>query len=168
MSAAAEIQAGVAYINGIQGTIVMNSGAADSVTHVHNLGTRTWSKEFKMEEVSAQNGATIETIIASQQKKMLDLEFIPSGTTRANAIAEVAELTALTPLAVIKITQSNTPANADAGLKKVGGAAATYNLMAAMSVREIRDGILSVTMKLQAQQQAADGEIYEALAIVVG
>jgi hypothetical protein len=165
MAAAAEILVGAAVINGIQGTIATTSAAP--ATHVMNTGTRTLSHDFKMEEIPAQNGATIATIVACQRRKILELEFFPSGTTRANAIAEVAELTALTAYAVITITQSGTPALASAGLQKVGGSAATYNLMSGMTTRESRDGILSVVMRLEAvQTNSSDSLIFAALAIV--
>lgn len=143
MAAAAEIQVGTGYINGIQGVITMTGAAT------FNMASRTFGSEFKMEEIPSQNGATIETIIASQQKRILDIEFAPKGASRADAIAVVATLTALTPLSVITIGQSGTPA--------IAAAAGTYNLMSGMAVRESRDGILSVTMKLQACESTTAG-----------
>lgn len=153
MAAAAEIQAGTAVINGIQGTITMTGAAT------FNLASRTHTENFDVQEITAQNGAVVETMVASKRNREIDVEFFPTGANRTAVIAVIASLTALNPLDVITIGQTGTPA--------VAACAGTWNLMPGMQVRETRDGVLSVTMKLKAHEVAATGDTFAALAVVV-
>lgn len=156
MPAAIETQAGVVYLNGIRGTITMTGAAT------FNMSSRTLTEDFKVEEIPDQTGSVIETMIASQRKRTIDVEFAPSGATRSAAVAVVATLTALNPLEVITIAQSGS----NPYEPSVAACAGTWNLVSGMQVRESRDGILSVSMKLVAQEVKATADTFAALAVV--
>ena len=155
MAAANEIQAGTAYINGVRGTISMTGAAT------FNTASRTLTEDFKIDEIPSQSGAVIETMIATQRNRTIDIEFAPSGANRAAAVAVVASLTALDPLSVITIAQSG----ADPYQPAVAACAGTWNLVSGMTVRETRDGILTVSMKLKAHEVAGTADTFAALAI---
>jgi hypothetical protein len=137
-----EIIAGEAVINGFPGTITMTGAAT------FNAGTRSFSAEFKSEDVPSQDGGTIATRVASQQKRKIDVEFFPTGATRAAAIAVVASLEALLPLDVITIGGSGSAVAATVG---------TWNLISMPVFKESRDGILSVSLSLLAHESTTAG-----------
>jgi hypothetical protein len=151
MPAAAEIQVGTAKLNGIAGAVTMTGAAT------FNMSSRNLTDGFKMEEIPSQDGAVIESVIASQRTREYDCEFAPSGATRAAAEAVVDTLTALGPLAVITIAGST-----------VSAFNGTYNLMPGTAVRETRDGHATVVMKLKQYETAAAAGTFAALAVVTG
>lgn len=156
MPAAFETQAGICTLNGIRGTITMTGAAT------FNMSSRTLTENFKVDRIPSQNGAVIETLIASQRNRTIEVEFAPTGATRTAAVAVVASLTALNPLEVITIAQSgSTPYEAS-----VAACVGTWNLMEGMQIRESRDGILSVTMKLEANEVNGTADTFAALAVV--
>lgn len=151
MPAAAEVQAGTGYLNGIAGAITMTGAAT------FNMSRRTRKPNVKMEEIPSQNSAVIETVIASQRSIDYDCEFAPTGATRAAAEVVVDTLTALTPLAVITIANST-----------VSAFNGTYNLIEEPAITETRDGYATVTMKLRQYEVTGTAGTFAALPIVSG
>jgi hypothetical protein len=157
MAAAIETQVGVVTLNGIRGTITITGAAT------FNMSSRTVTENFKVDRIPSQNGAYIETMIASQRNRTVELEFAPTGATRAAAVAVVGTLMALNPLETITIGQSGSNPYEPSIAALTGS---TWNLMEGMQLRESREGILSVTMKLEAQEVGATGDTFAALATV--
>ena len=162
MAVAVEIQAGGAVINGIKGTIVMSTAAPSVAAYSGNISSRTLTDNFKLDKLADQSGVTTETFVATMRERTLDLDFIPSSTSHALVIAEILELTGLGPLDVVTIAQSGAGLYAPA----VAACAGTWNLMEGMQIKEVREGMLSVSMKLMAPQKLSDGS-FAALALVV-
>ena len=146
-TAATETQIGTAYINGIGGSITMNAG------NWGNLASVESGDNFKTDEIVSQNGAVIETVIASQQYKEFTMEFAPSNTTsRALARSAAASFVAIGALAVVTV------ANCDIAVYN-----GTYNYMGGASIKSTRDGVTVCNMKLRKYVTAADGASYAAL-----
>lgn len=159
MPVAAEIEAGTFFVNGVQGTLSLTSGAGPT-THTMNIGSRTNKRNFKLDKIPAQDGVTTETYLATMQEDEVTYEFFPSGSSRANTIAEIAELEALTPLAVITVVQAGSGTQTPAAARVAG----TYNLAEGIEFREVREGLFSCNLKLIRPQKASDGS-FAALAI---
>src|SRR6478672_11940790 len=148
MVVAAEVIVGKAVLNGIQGAITM-TGAAP-----FNMSDRTLTDDFKNEELPAQNGATIETVIASQRKRDYECTFVPTGAARADVIAVMASFAALKPLDVITVANSTVVA--------YNG---SYNYMGGATIKETRDGYAVCGIKLRQYETAATSGTFAALAI---
>lgn len=112
--AAADIQVGVARIYGIQGsyTVAITSGyptqSSVSLTGADaNPSSMSLANNFKVDEIASPNGAVIETLIASAQRRELTLELIPSSTssspTRAEALVMLEALSNLSPFAIFTL-----------------------------------------------------------------
>ena len=149
MAAAAEVQVGAGYINGILGSITMTGIAS------FNTANRDLTDNFKMEEITSQNGAVIETVIASAGYREYTMEFAPKGTSRAIAQSVASSLFGILPLALITVA-SSTVAIWNGSYNYVGGA----------SLKETRDGVAICNIKLKQYQTAADGTAFAALALV--
>ncbi len=154
MAVAAEVQVGAGCINGIQGAIAI-TGFHSAATF--NIANRDISDNFKMEEIVSQDGAVVETIIASQQYKEYSMEFAPKGATRAAAASIAASFSLMTPLTPITVSGST--------VAIFNGA---YNYAGGASIKETRDGVVLCNVKLRRYQTAADGAIFGALAVVSG
>src|SRR4051812_2910234 len=79
----AEFEVGAGYINGIQGAITITPAGGSDMGATMNMSSRQMSDNFNLEEIPAQNGATIEAAIASRRYRDVDIEFAPKGATRA-------------------------------------------------------------------------------------
>ncbi len=146
---AAEIQAGTARINGIQGTITV------SISSTPNLSTMGITDNFEVERIRSQNGAVVETKIAAARERVVSLEFIPSGATRAAAQAEAENiLAALTPLAVITI-----------GGCDVSTFNGTYNYDGGGEIVQKRDTFAIINVRASQCEVAATANTFSALAI---
>ncbi len=153
MAAAFETQAGVCTLNGIRGTITMTGAAT------FNMSSRTLTENFKVERIPSQNGAYTETLIASQRNRTIQVEFAPTGATRTAAVAVVTSIAALDPFSVITIGQSgSTPYE-----PSVAACAGTWNLMEGTQIKESRDGIVSISLNLEAQEVGGTGDTFAAL-----
>lgn len=148
MSAAAEVQGGTACSFGIAGVVTMTGAAT------FNISDRTITDEFKTTEIPSQNGAVVETVIASQRRRNYDSTFVPTGATRAAAVAVVATLMALTPLSVITIAVST-----------IAAFNGTYNYMGGAYVKETREGYAVAGIKLSQFEVAGTAGTFAALAI---
>lgn len=147
--AAAEIQAGTARIYGIPGSITC------SIMVAPNLSTVGLTDNFNVESIRSQNGAVIETKIGSARERIVQLEFIPSGASRANAITEaIAIIAALTPLAVITI-----------GGCSVTSLNTTYNYESGGDIMQKRDGYVVGNVRASAVEVASAAGTFAALPI---
>jgi hypothetical protein len=95
-----DAQAGFGYLHGIAGAItftgtegtpadLMGAGAKVNLSSI-NL-THNWTDE----EIASQDGTIIEAVVASKEYKDIRFEFMPKGTTRANAETVVDTFAAL-------------------------------------------------------------------------
>ena len=156
MAVAAEIQSGTAYIYGI--FAVTLTCASPAVVISGNISNIRITTSFKEDEMPAQNGATIESLIASQQRRRIEFDMAPSGTSRANAIAEVDQWLSLTPNVIITLADV------------LGGTSTsfegTYNLKSGGSLTLTRDGVGVLGIQMESYATAADGAVFAGLATV--
>ncbi len=150
MAAAAEVQVGIARINGIQGTLTCAVLGAN-----FNPSSVSKSENFKVDSIVSPSGVVIETKIASQRERMVSVEFIPSGTTRADAIAVVTALNALGPLAVVTL----------GGFTGDTSMNSTFNYLDGGEVVLKRDTYCIANIRLVQTEVAATGGTFAALAI---
>lgn len=155
-----DIQAGFGYLHGIAGSItftptegtpadLMGAGAKVNIGSV-NL-THNWTDE----EISSQDGTIIEACIASKESKDVRVEFMPKGTTRANAETVVDTFAAILPNEVV------TFAAATATVLNQ-----SFNWKAGMEVGFTREGRCVISFNAR-QYKKADGS-FGALAKVTG
>lgn len=139
MAAAAELQVGAGYSFGIaestQGTAVNMTAVAGVITV--NMMNRDVQDNFKSETMPSQNGAVIESMVASQRRKDYSADFIPKGATRALAQAVFWTLSQLTPFSIITIANS--------ALTFMNGG---YNYMGGCQPKETREGWAVANIKL--------------------
>jgi hypothetical protein len=147
--AAAEVQAGAGVSFGIQGVVTM-TGAATL-----NISDRSLTDEFKNTELPSQNGAVIETMIASQRRRSYECTFVPKGAARTDAQAVCNTLMALTPLQVITIGGST--------ITSYNG---TYNYMGGGYVKETREGYAVAGIKLSQFETAGTANTFAALVVI--
>ena len=125
--AVAEVQVGVAKIFGIDGAAI--TGVASTIE------TADLDFAFDTDEIKGQNGE-VETIIASNARKMISINFAPKGADRAAAIdaSTTASIGALVKVVLsgFTIVSYNTD----------------YNCMG-WTWNGKRDGYFVMTMKLQ-------------------
>jgi hypothetical protein len=151
MSAAAEVQAGTAYIYGIAPLTITPSGGSAITGNIANVRV---TDEWQDDEITSQNGAVIETSIGSRRKRTIEFDFAPKGTARSDAIAAAAAILALTPNQVITIASDT--------LTALNG---TYNFKSGGTITRTRDGIAVSSIKLVAYETAGTGGTFAALAI---
>ncbi len=108
MAAAAEVLAGTAVKFGI-GATTFTVGLVIAATGM-NIQGQELEDGMKIDKIISQNGATIETKVASQRERKATFKIIPKGANRAAAITVIGLLEALTPLEVITIATSDIPA----------------------------------------------------------
>ena len=172
MALSAEIQHGVARIYGIP---PINS-AADELTWSiagvaltsgsgFNPSSLGWTDNFKTDEIASADGSVIETLIASQQRRELSVELIPSSDsatpTRAEALAFVTHiLVNMKPFSVIVLSGFKS------ALSWVNGASATdgsWNYMGGGEIMLKRDSPCIVNVRLAQFLTRADASKFAAL-----
>jgi len=131
--AVAEVQVGVAKIYGLDGAVI--TGIASTIE------TADLDFAFDTEEVKGQNGE-VETIIASNARKVVTINFTPNAATRAAAIT-ISTTASIGALAVVELLTF-----------KVVAYNGKYNCMG-WTWNGKRDGYFVMTMKLQAPTNAA-------------
>jgi len=172
MALSAEVQHGIARIHGIP---PINS-AVDELTWSiagvaltsgsgFNPSSVGWTDDFKSEEIGSADGSIVETLIASQQRRNLAIEFIPSSTsttpTRAEALAFCTHLlTNMKPFSVFILSGFN------AALTWINGTSATngsFNYMGGAELMLKRDTYCIGNIRLSQFLTRADGTIFAAL-----
>jgi hypothetical protein len=169
MSAAVESQAGAAVSFGVtseSGATLTWAGVTDLTMAVAsgkgaNISEQTVGKNFKVTELPSQNGAVIETLIASQCYRDYECTFVPKGTTRALAQAVANALMTATPLTVITVTHS--PITAIGGETPTSN---TFNYIGGAYVKETREGYCVAGIKLRSFETAAAANTYAALSVI--
>ncbi len=175
MALSAEVQHGVARIYGIPPinaavdeitwTIAGASLAAGSAPNFSSIGV---VDTFKTDEIPSQDGSTIETLIASQLRREINLELLPSSTSdspsRTEALAQMTYIMAnLKPFSVITL------AGFSAILTWVNSTSATdgsWNYMGGGEIMFRRDTPVIVNLRLAQFKTRADGTKYAALPLV--
>ena len=151
-----EIQAGTARINGIQ-----NSGSDITCTVVSqalaafNASSVGFTDEFDGQQIGSMNGAVVETLIGARRFRTLQIELIPSGTTRALAQANLDNiLDNLTPYCVFTLANFF-----DARFN------GTFNYMGGGEVTLKRDTFVIANVRISQFETAATANTFAALAI---
>lgn len=172
MALSAEVQHGIARINGIPPigtaadettwTIATVALTAGSGLNTSSLG---WTDNFKTDEIGSADGSVIETLIASQQRRELSVELIPASTsatpTKAEARAFITHmLTNMKPFSVFVISGFH------ADLTWINSTSATsgsWNYMGGAEITLKRDTYCMVNVRLAQFLTRADGTIFAAL-----
>lgn len=130
--AAQETQQGIAKIYAMDGATTVTLTGAATITHE----SADLEDQFDSEVIKGQNGE-VETLIASNRNRTCTITFMPNGATRAAAITSCANAQ---PAPITKVVLS-------------GFAVAAYNgdwNAMGYSVRMSRDGVVTMTVRLQA------------------
>ena len=163
--AATELQVGVARIFGITGSFTVavasgwptQSGVSLSGGDI-SPNTLSFSNSFKVDELVSANGAVIETLIASQNRRELSIEIIPSSTsttpTRAEAIAVANALGVLSPFAIFTLASFD--------LTFLNG---TWNYMGGGDIVAKRDTYVISNIKIAQFETAGTAGSFAALTI---
>lgn len=172
MALSLETQHGVARINGIP---PINSAADEMTWSIAgvaltsgsglNPSSLSWTDEFKVDEIISADGSTMESLIASVQRRSIVAEVIPSSTsgtpTKAEALAFLTHLlTNMKPLSVFVLSGFH------ASLTWVNGASATngsFNYMGGGEIMLKRDTYCIANVRLTQWVTRADGTIFAAL-----
>ena len=162
--AATDIQYGTARIFGIQGsyTVAIVSGYAPSSVSLTGADTNpssiAFNHSFKTDEIASVNGAVIETLIASQQRREITIEIIPSSTstspTRAEALVMLEAIGNLSPFAIFTLASFD--------FTKLNG---TWNYMGGAECTLKRDTYAICSIKLAQFEVAGTAGTYAALPI---
>ncbi len=141
---------------GIAGAITMTpatgTALADGGANYSSIGQ---TSNFTLDELANSGGTYIETAMATKAFKDTKVDFIPKGTTRANAEAVFDAVDAWTALVVITI------ASATASTLNVAG-----NLISGVEKSFTRDGRATVSFTIRSYQKA-DGT-FGGLALITG
>jgi hypothetical protein len=135
--AAQEVQSGRGQIYGVAPLAITPTGGSGAITG--NISNMRWSTSWKEDEMASQNGATVESLIAAGMRRTLEFDFAPTSTTRVLALAECAEVLAMTPNQIVTITSEDIA---------VGGLNGTYNYKGGATITRTRDGVGVVGIKL--------------------
>jgi hypothetical protein len=174
MAISAEVQHGIARINGIPpiGSVADEyswSIAAVALTAGSGLNPSSvgWTDTFKTDEIASADGSVIETLIASQQRRELALEVIPSSSsatpTRAEALAFVTHLlTNMKPFSVFLLSGFHTSLT---WVNSISAASGSWNYMGGGEIMLKRDTYCIVNVKLAQFLTRADGTVFAALPI---
>jgi hypothetical protein len=168
MALSAETQYGIARIYGIPpinaavdemtwsiGGTVLTAGSG------LNLSSFGLTDSFKTDEIASADGSIIETLIGSQQRRDITIEFIPASKsdtpTRAEAEAFCTHLLAnIRPLALVALS----------GFKaSLGWVNGTFNYMGGAELMLKRDTYCVGSIRLAQFLTRADGAVYAALPI---
>lgn len=174
MAISAEVQHGIARINGIPpiGSVADEyswSIAAVALTAGSGLNPSSvgWTDTFKTDEIASADGSVIETLIASQQRRELALEVIPSSSsatpTRAEALAFVTHLlTNMKPFSVFLLSGFHASLT---WVNSISAASGSWNYMGGGEIMLKRDTYCIVNVKLAQFLTRADGTVFAALPI---
>ncbi len=155
-----DIQAGFGYLHGIAGAITFTNtegtpadlmGAGAKV----NIGSINLTHNWTDEEIASQDGTIIEACIASKEYKDIRVEFMPKGTTRANAETVVDTFAALVPNEVVTFAAATATVLNQA-----------FNWKGGMDVGFTRDGRCVISFNARQYKTAAG--TFGALAEVTG
>lgn len=152
-----DIQVGVGYLHGIQGSITLTPTGGTDVAPNMNIETLSTSEQFTADEIVSQDGTIIEAVVATKRFRDLRVRFMPKGTTRANAETAIDTIrTAFTPLKVITIAACT-----------VTDYNGTYNYTGGLSIEATREG--RVVMEFNARQyETSTPNTFAGLAVVTG
>src|SRR5688572_22938267 len=70
-----------------------------------NVGGIDFTREFKLDEIATQSGGSIGTIIASQKRRRMVVDFVPQADTRVNVATQIANWIDLEELTVLTIAR---------------------------------------------------------------
>lgn len=157
---AAEIQSGTAYIYGIHAVTI--TCASPSVVLACNISNIRVTTTFKEDEMTSQNGSVIEALIASAQRRRVEFDLAPTGTTRANAVAEVDQWLSLANSPNVIITLADVLGGTSTSLE------GTYNLKSGGSYAGTRDGVGVIGVQLESYETAATAGTFAGLATISG
>jgi hypothetical protein len=151
-----DVQIGFGNIMGIAGAITMTPGTGTALADGSaNYSGITQTTNFTLDEIANSGGTFIEQAIATKQFKDTRVDFLPKGTTRANAESVIDAVDGWGMLAVITI------ASATATTLNVVG-----NLISGVEKGFTRDGRLSISFTIRSYQKS-DGT-FGGLAIISG
>jgi len=153
MAVAAETQHGTAYIFGVYATTI--TCAAPSVVIAGNISDIKITTEFSEIKMPSQNGSVVEGLIGYQQMRRLEFNLAPSGTNRANAVAEADQWLSLTPNVIITL--------ADVLGATSTSFEGTYNLKSGGSLSLSKEGVGIIGIQLESYATAADGAVFAGL-----
>jgi hypothetical protein len=141
-----DIIAGVAYLNGIKGSITITpSGGTALTATTANIGSRDISHQFTVDEITSQGGDIIESAIASKEFYDSTIEFMPKAASKASAQTAATTLkTDLTPLKTVTVANSTVTA--------YNG---TSNYIGGFKMTETRDGRVVVTFNTRAYKNSS-------------
>jgi hypothetical protein len=151
-----DVQIGAGTVQGISGAITMTPGTgtalADGGANYSSIGQTT---NFTLDELANSGGTYFESAIFSKQFKDTRVDFLPKGTTRANAESVIDAVDGWAMGAVITI------ASATATTLNVVG-----NLISGIEKSFTREGRVSISFTIRSYQKA-DGT-FGGLASVTG
>lgn len=130
-----------------------------------NPSSLGWTDSFKSDEIPSSDGSVIETLIASQRRRELNCEIIPSSSSTSPTAAEArAFLTHI--LANMKPFSIFVLSGFHADLTWVNGASATngsFNYMGGGEIILRRDTFCIANIRLAQFVTRADGAVFAAL-----
>jgi len=135
--AATETQVGKARIFGLDGATVVTLVGAAFIT----LESADFEDQHDNEEIKGQNG-DVETIIASNQRYAVNMQFAPAGGGSGGANSRSQAATSAVNMLAAPITKVVT-----SGFS-IGVFNQNWNVMPGTTIRMTRDGTAIMTMKL--------------------
>lgn len=162
MSAATEIQIGRGNLNGMPGAWTITPAGGGPTDLTFNTSDRSFTENFKMEELPAQTGSVIESVIASCRSRDVEMNFVPSASTRAGVITVINKLRAMTPLTLMTVA---TITGTNGVNQEYDG---TYNLLPGLSIKETREGKVMASFKMRQYETAAAAGTFAGLAPITG
>lgn len=151
-----DVQVGFGTVMGIAGAITMTPVTGTALADGHaNYSSMSQSASFTVDELANSGGTYFEAAMASKAFKETKVDFIPKGTTRANAETVFDSVDAWAPLAAITI------ASATASVLNIAG-----NLQPGLEKGFTRDGRATISFSLKSYQKS-DGT-FGALTAITG
>lgn len=151
-----DVQRGKGTVMGIAGAITITPGVGTALADGDaNYESMTQTTEFALDELPNSGGTYIESAMATKVTKTIRVDFIPQGTTRANAETVFDVVDAWAPLATITI------ASATASTLNVAG-----NLISGVEKNFTREGRAKISFSLK--QYQGSGGSFGALALITG
>lgn len=157
---AAEIQSGTAYIYGIHAVTI--TCASPSVVLTGNISNIRVTSSWKEDEMTSQNGSVIEGLVASAQRRRVEFDFAPSGSSRSNAVAELDQWLSLANVPNVIITLADVLGSTSTSLE------GTYNLKSGGNYAGTRDGVGVIGIQLESYETAGTAGTFAGLATVAG
>lgn len=149
-----DVQRGKGTVMGIAGAITITPGVGTALADGDaNYSGITQTSNFTMDELANSGGTFIQSVIASKCYKDSRVEFIPMGTTRANAETVFDNVDAWAPLATITV------ASATASTLNVAG-----NLISSVEKTFTREGRAQISFTMRSYQDSSGN--YGALALI--